>query len=70
MAGKVDYKFFKLPTGWKAYIDNKETEIYKTNHGYMGIVVPKGKHKIEFIFAPLSFYISKYIVLFFSSISP
>ncbi|MEO8231325.1 MAG: YfhO family protein [Ignavibacteriota bacterium] len=58
-----------LPTGWKAFVDKKQTEILKTNHGFMGIVVPKGKHKVEFHYAPTSFYISKYIVLILSSLS-
>ena len=62
-SGKADYKLFKIPTGWKAKVDDKETEIYQTNHGFMGIVVPKGKHRIEFIYLPISFTISKYFAL-------
>ncbi len=50
-----------LPTGWNAYVDNVETNIHQTNHGFMGIVVPQGKHKVEFIYLPASFVISKYI---------
>ena len=67
-SGQADYKLFKIPTGWKALVDGVETEIHQTNHGFMGIIVPKGKHKVEFIFAPKSFYISKYLVLFLSSL--
>ena len=55
-------------TGWIAYVDNKETEIYRTNHGYMGIIVPAGSHKVEFRYAPESFYISKYFSLVLSSL--
>jgi hypothetical protein len=58
-----------LPTGWKAFIDDNKTELFRTDHGFMGIVVPKGKHKIEFHYAPSSFYISKYVVLILSSLS-
>lgn len=58
-----------LPTGWKAYIDGNKTEIYKVNHGFMGIVVPKGKHNIEFKYAPSSFYLSKYVALSLSSLT-
>ncbi len=57
-----------LPTGWKAYIDGNKTEIYKTNHGFIGIVVPNGKHKVEFDYAPTSFYISKYLSLTLSAL--
>lgn len=31
---------------WKAKIDGMITEIYKTNHAFRGVVVPKGKHII------------------------
>jgi hypothetical protein len=54
--------------GWKATIDGNETQTYKTNHGYIGIVVPKGKHHIQFIYAPESFYLSKNIALILSSL--
>jgi hypothetical protein len=60
-SGQADYKLFKIPTGWKATVNEKETEIYQTNHGFMGIVVPKGKHLVEFIYNPISFTVSKYI---------
>ncbi|MCX6150413.1 MAG: YfhO family protein [Ignavibacteriales bacterium] len=56
------------PNGWKAYVDGKEMEIYKVNHGFRGIIVPKGQHQVEFIYAPKSFYISKYIALSLSSL--
>ena len=52
-----------IPTGWKALIDGKETKIVKTNHSFMGIVVPEGKHKVEFVYAPASFVTGKYISL-------
>jgi hypothetical protein len=35
-------------TGWKAFIDNKETPIYRSNGLTMSIVIPKGTHKISF----------------------
>lgn len=34
--------------GYKAYIDNIETEIHLVNKGYMGIIVPEGFHEISF----------------------
>jgi hypothetical protein len=68
MTGETDYKLFKVHTGWKAFIDGAETKIYRTNHGFRGIVVPKGKHKIEFNYQPESFFISKYLSLTFSAL--
>jgi len=68
MTGETDYKLLKVHTGWKAFIDGVETKIYRANHGFRGIVVPKGKHKIEFVYLPESFVISKYLSFSFSSI--
>jgi hypothetical protein len=53
---------------WCAYIDGKETEIYRVNHDFRGIVVPKGSHKIHFEYLPESFIISKNVSLALSSI--
>lgn len=49
------------PAGWKAYIDGKETEIYKTNYFQRSIVVPSGKHKVELKFYPDTYYTGKKI---------
>lgn len=56
------------PHGWSAYIDGSETKIYRTNHAFRGIIVPPGKHEIQFIYAPVSFTVSKYLALIFSSL--
>ncbi|MDR3625448.1 MAG: YfhO family protein, partial [Ignavibacteriaceae bacterium] len=58
-----------LPTGWKAYIDGNESIIYKVDHGFMGIVVPKGKHIVDFKYAPKSFFISEYVALSLSALT-
>lgn len=56
------------PKGWKATVDGNPVELYRADHAFMGIVVPKGKHVVEFNFAPTSFYVSKYAALSLSSL--
>jgi hypothetical protein len=68
MSGNADYKLFTLPIGWKAYIDGKETKIFRTNHDFRGIIVPQGIHKIHFEYLPESFVITKNIALVLSSL--
>jgi len=74
MSGKNDLKIlgielFKYDVGWKAYIDGAKTKIYRANHDFRGIVVPKGNHKIEFVYLPESFVVSKYLALSLSSLT-
>jgi uncharacterized membrane protein YfhO len=32
---------------WHAYLDGKEIDIHKTNYFMRGVIIPKGKHKLE-----------------------
>ena len=46
--------------GWIAKVDGKESKIYRADYTFRAVVVPAGKHKVEFIYSPDSF---KYGVL-------
>ena len=37
-------------TGWKAFVDGQETEIFLSNYMTMSIIFPKGKHTVEFVY--------------------
>lgn len=42
---------------WSAYIDNVPQKIFRAYGGFMAIVVPSGKHIIEFIYNPVDVYL-------------
>lgn len=39
---------------WKATVDGRPAEIYRTNHTFRGVVVPAGSHRVVFTFDPPS----------------
>lgn len=41
--------------GWKAYVDGKETKIYRADYTFRAIEVPEGNHKETFIYDPMYF---------------
>ena len=41
--------------GWKAYVDGKDTKIYRADYTFRSIVVPKGEHEVVFSYEPKSF---------------
>jgi hypothetical protein len=51
------------PMGWVATIDGEEVAIGRANYLLRTIPVPAGKHKIELVFAPNSYYMGENIAL-------
>jgi len=47
------------PIGWKAFIDDKETKIFKANYGFSGMVIPRGNHTITLSYLPKSYTTGK-----------
>lgn len=49
-----NYVFFSVPydKGFTAFVDNNKTDIMEVNMGLSAVLVPKGKHQIEFSYMP------------------
>lgn len=60
---KDNFVFYSVPSekGFTAYVDGNETPIYPVNLGLSSILVPKGKHRVEFYFIPRGFRIGLFL---------
>lgn len=38
--------------GWKAYVNKKETEIFRTNYNFRSVLIPNGQSTVEFRYQP------------------
>lgn len=45
--------------GWKAWVDNRESPIIRTNYTLRGLSIPPGRHILRFVFHPLSYYLGR-----------
>ena len=49
--------------GWRAYVDDKPSNVVRANHAFIGVFVPKGHHAVRVTFLPQSFVIGRMITL-------
>jgi hypothetical protein len=47
--------------GWRAWIDDHEAPIIRTNYVLRGLSIPPGRHVIRFFFRPLSYYLGRQV---------
>ena len=40
------------PSGWKVFIDGERSNFFDINYLLRGMIIPEGKHEIEFFFSP------------------
>jgi hypothetical protein len=49
--------------GWKASIDGQPARVYIADHAFRAVTVPAGRHRVEFVYEPLSFRIGAVLSL-------
>ena len=50
--------------GWKAYLDGRETKLYRANYAFRAVAVPQGEHNVALRYLPASFSLGLKISLF------
>ncbi|RJR25685.1 hypothetical protein C4578_01105 [Candidatus Microgenomates bacterium] len=43
--------------GWKAFVDDQKTEVFRADYAFQSVYVPSGKHLVKFVYSPVSFKI-------------
>ena len=41
--------------GWKVFVDGRKEKILRANYNFRGVSLSRGVHRVEFVYAPLSF---------------
>ena len=48
--------------GWQALVDGQRAKLYRADYTFRAVFVPKGRHRVEFIYRPRSFKIGVLIL--------
>ncbi len=40
--------------GWRVFVNGREEKIFRANYHFRAVLLPRGKHRVEFIFSPFS----------------
>lgn len=47
--------------GWRAYVDDARQRVHFANHAFLGVHVPKGRHRVRLVYLPQSFTRGRWI---------
>lgn len=56
--------------GWEARVDGRKVNVYCANYAFRGVLLPAGKHKVEFLYNPVTFQIGVALLLAFVLVAP
>jgi uncharacterized membrane protein YfhO len=43
--------------GWRGYVDGIESEVLQANYAFRSIAVGQGRHRVEFVYRPVWFFV-------------